>query len=169
MEAVPAEHRPDYPPKTPPPPKRPVEPPRPNEPVAAPAVIRNRRGVNWPFEAADWTPAVASRRVRARLRAWGHSFDDDAVDTATRLLVRAALLDGGRRISVHLTPYGHMVGVLVISHHPPVEDRGAAALDNLARLPAVAGCGAESGPDGRRLWALMAPAGPAARTRRAAR
>lgn len=64
---------PDYPPKTPPPPKKPVELPHadPKDPRPDPrvAIMRNRRGVNWPFESAPWVAGHASSRVLDQLTA----------------------------------------------------------------------------------------------------
>ncbi|MFH8752968.1 hypothetical protein ACH4GK_17765 [Streptomyces rimosus] len=155
-----AEHRPDYPPKTPPPPKRPVEPPRPNEPKHTPTSaarrrvsMANRRGANWPLEAQPWAPAAAHKRVVKQLRQWGYRPNEEAVGNVVTLMVKAAVGDGGRHVSLHLADQNQQALVLVLSHQPgPAPDD--TFLPRLAELGASS-CGTDSAPDGRRLWALL--------------
>ncbi|WP_030670578.1 hypothetical protein [Streptomyces rimosus] len=155
-----AEHRPDYPPKTPPPPKRPVEPPRPNEPKTAPVPaarqrvsMANRRGVNWPLESQPWAPTGARKRVIRQLQQWGYRPDGDAVGAMVTLMVKAAVGDGGRRVSLHLADQHEQALVLVLSHQPgPAPDD--TVLPRLAKLGASS-CGTDNAPDGRRLWVLL--------------
>jgi hypothetical protein len=169
---VDADRRPDYPPKTPPPPKRPVEPPRPEPQGFRPAALvstvrrgvtlRNRRGVNWPLEAAPWSASKASRRVLEQLREWGYRPSDTATESVAAvvtLLVTGALGDGSRRISVHLSDQGRQVCVLVLSHqvglpvgHVPDGDD---VLKQVTEHKVVSGCGSDLAPDGRRLWAVV--------------
>ncbi|MCS0638347.1 hypothetical protein NX801_22360 [Streptomyces sp. LP05-1] len=158
-------HRPDYPPKTPPPPKKPVELPRPDpknprspRPDKARAVMRNRRGANWPLESADWVVGRAQRRVVERLREWRLPFDARAagqVREAVGVLVRAAVGDGGRRISLHLADEDGRAALMVSSHEvPPGGEPGAEHLLALVRH-GVTDCGVDVLPDGRRHWAVV--------------
>ncbi|MFI6475279.1 hypothetical protein ACIBL5_34080 [Streptomyces sp. NPDC050516] len=120
-------HRPDYPPKAPPPPKKPVEPPRPEGAAPGPVLVRarlvarivNRRAANWMLENAPWTPGKAGRHVIGKLAEWGYRLDSDReanITAVTVLLARAALTDGGRRISLHLADQDHQALILVLSH-----------------------------------------------------
>ncbi|GGU46750.1 hypothetical protein [Streptomyces violascens] len=161
-------HRPDYPPKTPPPPKRPVEPPRPEGATAASAVvvrprlvarIANRRAANWTLENAPWTPAKAARHVVGKLAEWGYRLDagkEAGITEVTVLLTRAALTDGGRRISLHLADQDHQALILLLSHqsgHTPEDG------DLLREVTGrgVVSCGTDTDQEGsgRRRWALI--------------
>ncbi|MET9294397.1 hypothetical protein [Streptomyces sp. NPDC003077] len=171
MEADP--HRPDYPPKTPPPPKRPVEPPRP-EPDTKPAphktalatrrpavVIRNRRVTNRVFENAPWSPGKAARHVGEQLTAWGYgdrvAVREDRCAKVTKELVRAALGDGGKRVTVHVADQDDTALILVLSHQDgPVTDPDPAFLAKISTL-GVLSCGTETerNEPGNRRWALL--------------
>lgn len=155
-------HRPDYPPKTPPPPKKPVEAPRPQPAGVAvrgrPMVtMANRRGSNWTLEAQPWSAPGARRRVLGKLRDWGYPLPDHhRIGDMTVVLVKAALGDGGARISVHLADQDQQALILVLSHQPghaPVDD---ALLHELAGMGVVS-CGADTDLEdgGRRRWALV--------------
>ncbi|MEV4975563.1 hypothetical protein [Streptomyces scopuliridis] len=173
-------HAPDYPPKTPPPPKRPVSPPRPEIPPAQGVprprgpqgpltgtarrgvAMRNRRGVNWPMEAAPWSVKGVQRRITNQLGEWGYRpalAALEAVQAVVGHLVTAALGDGSRRISVHLTDQNRQICVLVLSHqtgqatgHAPVGDD---TLTRITEYPIVSSCGTDTAADGRRLWAVI--------------
>lgn len=152
------EHVPDYPPKTPPPPKRPVQPPRPETGVVAvprPRMqVRNRRTAAWSLEAAPWSAGRASRHVVGRLHEWGYREADRAAVGLTEALVRVAVADGGRRVSVHLADQNRQALIVALSHRPgPVEDEGA-LLPELTGLGAVS-CGTDIAEDGRRVWAVL--------------
>ncbi|MEV7282402.1 hypothetical protein [Streptomyces sp. NPDC093111] len=156
---------PDYPPKTPPPPKKPVELPRPDpkdpqnpRPDRRAAVMRNRRGVNWPFESAPWVAGRASSRVLDQLTAWRFRLDDSQraqVDQVVRTLVAAAVQDGGKRISVHLADKaGAAAAIAVYSHDAtPGPPSAPLALADL-RAAGVSDCGAETDLEGRYHWAV---------------
>ncbi|MFD9823289.1 hypothetical protein [Streptomyces violascens] len=160
-------HRPDYPPKTPPPPKKPVEPPRPEGAALGAVLVRprlaariaNRRAANWTLESAPWTPAKAGRYIVGKLGEWGHHLDSDReanITAVTVLLARAALTDGGRRISLHLADQDHQALILILSHqsdHVP-EDEGL--LREVTALGVVS-CGTDTDQEdgGRRRWALI--------------
>lgn len=105
-----SDHAPDHPPKTPPPPKRPVSPPRPETSFTATPLarklVRNRRSANWQLASAPWTPRQASAHVLLRPREWGFREAGRAAAELTELLVRTAVADGGRRVSVHLAGPG---------------------------------------------------------------
>lgn len=100
------EHTPDYPPKTPPPSKRPISPPHPEASLEgtgrARMLVRNRRSANWSLEAAPWAAQKASGFVWGQLHKWGYREADEAAAGLVELLVRTAVADGGRRVSVHL-------------------------------------------------------------------
>ncbi|MFJ2556350.1 MULTISPECIES: hypothetical protein [unclassified Streptomyces] len=155
----------DYPPKTPPPPKKPVSPPFPDPPrpkadgrVATRdrrrVMMAGRRGVNWPLERQEWTPAVAGRRVVDQLRAWGHRPDEEAVAGVVALLVRTAAADGGTRVSLHLADEKRHALVLVLNHCPGMAAPSDHVLQDLMAL-GVTDCGTDTGEDGRRVWALL--------------
>ncbi|MGW1871254.1 hypothetical protein ACWCPS_37670 [Streptomyces mauvecolor] len=159
-------HRPDYPPKTPPPPKKPVEPPRPEGATLRSMLVRprlaariaNRRAANWTLENAPWAPAKAARHVIGKLAGWGYHLDTDreaGITAVTVLLTRAALTDGGRRISLHLADQDHQALILVLSHqagHAPEDERLLREVTALG----VASCGTDTdqADGGRRRWAL---------------
>ena len=164
-----ADHTPSYPPKTPPPPKRPISPPRPTTqpqpgtPLVATArrgvAMKNRRGVNWPMEAAPWTVAKARRRVLVQLKEWGYRPDDQAVATVIAQLVGGVLEDGSRRISVHLSDQDRQACILALSHQQGLTvgqpRTGDDVLTAVSAIPIVSSCGTDTAPDGRRLWAVI--------------
>ncbi|MFJ5893379.1 hypothetical protein [Streptomyces californicus] len=155
MAAV--EHTPDYPPKTPPP-KRPISPPRPEtSPAGTPRArmqVRNRRSANWSLEAAPWSAKKACAHVLGRLHEWGYRETDVAAAGLTELLVRTAVADGGRRVSVHLADQSGQALIVALSHRPGLAAADTAVLPALTRLGAVS-CGTDSADDGRRLWAVL--------------
>ncbi|MFJ7996149.1 hypothetical protein ACIQ7D_03110 [Streptomyces sp. NPDC096310] len=164
MDAGPGGGR-DYPPKTPPPPRKPVSPPFPDPPrPGAPGrvttrdrrrvMMAGRRGVNWPLERQEWTPAVAGRRVVGQLRAWGYRPDEEMVAGVVSLLVRTAASNGGTRVSLHLADERPHALVLVLNHCPGMAAPSDQVLRELAAL-GVTDCGTDTGTDGRRLWALL--------------
>ncbi|MFC9429729.1 hypothetical protein [Streptomyces sp. NPDC056987] len=164
MPLPPPEQRlPDYPPRTPPPPKRPVQPPRP-EPDTKPksplvtarrrVTMANRRGANWTLESAPWSVATARRRVLAQLRVWGHTTADRTAGDLVTVLMRTAVADGGRRVSVHLAEQNRQVLILVLSHQAAPAMTDAEVLPRLAELGAST-CGTDVAEDGRRLWAVL--------------
>ncbi|MEU8892521.1 hypothetical protein [Streptomyces sp. NPDC048442] len=132
--------------------------------------IADRRGHNWPLESRPWSPNSAAKRVVEALHAWGHRFDTDTVGAVVKLLVTAAVDDGGDHLSVHLTDHQDhalvlvLVLVLVLSSVPHTErpdDR--ALLSAIARQGGI-DCGTESAQDGRRRWALLDLAPPLPRS-----
>ncbi|MFC8080047.1 hypothetical protein ACFUN8_31480 [Streptomyces sp. NPDC057307] len=163
-----AEHRPEYPARTPSPPKRPVRPPQPARPTsdtkpksAAPAPhgrarmsMINRRAATWGLEAAPWTAAKASGAVVARLRDWGYPATDRAARDLTALLVSTAVADGGRRVSVHLADQDRQALIVALSHRTGLTVADETLLPQLAALGAVS-CGTDTAVDGRRLWAVL--------------
>ncbi|MFJ4963402.1 hypothetical protein ACIP6P_13295 [Streptomyces sp. NPDC088729] len=152
------EHTPDHPPKTPPPPKRPISPPRPDTRPAGAARprmhVRNRRSANWALEAAPWSAGRAARRVLGRLHEWGYGEIDQVAAGVTELLVRTAVADGGRRVSVHLADQSRQALIVALSHCPGPAAAHDAVLRELTRLGAVS-CGTDTADDGRRVWALL--------------
>ncbi|MCX5401924.1 hypothetical protein [Streptomyces sp. NBC_00102] len=166
---------PSFPPRTPPPPKKPVSPPPPDllrdgddpgraaaGPVLRGVGMRNRRGANWSYESAAWVPAKARRTVLEQLVVWGHRPGPGAVralGAATDLLVTTAVADGGRKVSVHLSDQDGQACVVVLSHRcglaPGQAPDGDDVLHRVTALPGVEGCGTETGPEGRRLWAVV--------------
>ncbi|MEU1091414.1 hypothetical protein ABZ401_32180 [Streptomyces sp. NPDC005892] len=166
---------PSFPPRTPPPAKKPLSPPPPDLPrdgaeggqvvrrtVLRRVGMRNRRGANWTYESAAWVVGKARREVLGQLGAWGHRLGPAAVHgvgSATELLLATALGDGGRRVSVHLSDQGGQACVVVLSHRsglsPGHTADGDDVLHRVTALPGVEGCGTETGPEGRRLWAVV--------------
>ncbi|MFE7043544.1 hypothetical protein ACFU9X_30150 [Streptomyces atratus] len=163
---------PSYPPKTPPPPKKPVSPPRPDTVdgrVAGPGPavrtarrgvgMRNRRGVNWSLESVPWAASIAKRKVAAQLGQWGYRPDQTVIDTVVGLLVTAAVADSGRRLSVHVSDQDWQACILALSHQaglaPGHAPDGDDVLHQITAVPGVTGCGTDTGPDGRRIWAVV--------------
>lgn len=152
-----SDHAPDHPPKTPPPPKRPVSPPRPETSFTATPLarklVRNRRSANWQLASAPWTPRQASAHVLLRPREWGLREAGRAAAELTELLVRTAVADGGRRVSVHLADQGHQALIVALSRQSAQEATNGTVLPELTRLGAVS-CGTDTAEDGRRVWAV---------------
>nr|WP_202461898.1 hypothetical protein [Streptomyces sp. SID8374] len=160
MGATVPDHIPDRPPKTPPPPKRPISPPRPETSLATTAragmLVRNRRAANWQLEAASWSPGKAAAHVLRRLHEWGYDGEVDGVaGQLTELLVRTAVAEGGRRVSVHLADQGGQALIVALSHQSAHTVADTGLLPELARLGAVS-CGTDTAEDGRRAWAVFA-------------
>ncbi|MFI8932553.1 hypothetical protein ACIG3E_33435 [Streptomyces sp. NPDC053474] len=168
---APVKPRPDYPPKTPPPPKKPPSPPPPTPPTppqkkAAPpvrrrpaALIANRRAANWALECAPWSEAKAATKVVEQLRSWGYltsAAQQETYTAVTRHLARAALADGGQRITVHVADQNGAALIMVMSHQDGPGEPVEALLPMIAAL-GVRSCGADIEGDeaGSRRWALL--------------
>ncbi|MFD7495958.1 hypothetical protein ACFV8T_26775 [Streptomyces sp. NPDC059832] len=82
-----------------------------------------------------------------------------AVETVTTLLVEAAVADSGTKVSVHLSDQDGQACVLALSHHTNLttgaDEAGGEVLHRITAHRAVTGCGTDSGPDGRRIWAVI--------------
>lgn len=174
MPAAPIEQPtpPSYPPKTPPPPKKPASPPRPEtadggsgglvRSARCGVVMRGRRGANWVYAANRWAPNKAKEAVLTQLAAWdfrpGQSVLD-AVEAVTVLLVATTVADQGHRVSVHLSDQDGQACILALSHHPGLadldDDAGPEVLHQVTAHRPVTECGMDTGPDGRRVWAVV--------------
>ncbi|MFD9565100.1 hypothetical protein [Streptomyces sp. NPDC059994] len=164
-----AEHRPDYPPKTPTPPKKPPS-PFPSDTGTAPkpvlqgararVTLANRRCANWPLESAPWTATATQRRIVEQLQAWGYRPDPAAVRHVVAALIAPAVADAGRRISVHLADEQGRACILVLSHQHTPQTPTELTLTTVADCPSVAACGTDNAPDGTRLWAVIDLATP---------
>lgn len=165
---------PSYPPKTPPPPKKPPNPPRPNPqyPKPPPSQVMptarrgvgmvNRRGANWSLESAPWAAGKARTAVMEQLGKWKYRPAPDtvtAVEAVTTLLIGAAVADGGTKVSVHLSDQNGQACILALSHHTRLttgaDDAGKDVLHQITAHQPVTGCGTDTGPDGRRIWAVI--------------
>jgi hypothetical protein len=165
---------PSYPPKTPPPPKKPPNPPRPNpqDPKPPPSQVvptarrgvgmANRRGANWVLESAPWAAGKARAAVVEQLGKWKFRAAPaavEAVEAVTTLLVQAAVADGGTTVSVHLSDQDGQACILALSHHTGLatglDDTGGDVLHQITAHQPVTGCGTDTGPDGRRIWAIV--------------
>ncbi|MET9962282.1 hypothetical protein ABZ128_25030 [Streptomyces sp. NPDC006326] len=123
--------------------------------------IRNRRTAGLTFRADEWAAKKAGAQAAARVRAWGHPhLDEHELDTAVGLLVRAAVADGGRRISLHLADQDHRILAVALSHVTGTAPDDS-VLTELASLPGVVACGTDAAADGRRLWVLLDAERPA--------
>ncbi|MFJ8848448.1 hypothetical protein ACIRFF_36810 [Streptomyces cyaneofuscatus] len=89
-----------------------------------------------------------------RLREWGFREAGRAAVELTELLVRTAVADGGRRVSLHLADQGRQALIVVLSHQPAHGAANGAVLPELTRLGAVS-CGTDTAEDGRRVWAVL--------------
>ncbi|MEU6990340.1 hypothetical protein ABZ953_06715 [Streptomyces sp. NPDC046465] len=122
-------------------------------------LIANRRAANWPLENAPWSEKKAGMRVVEQLRAWGYlgaAAQQERYAAVARRLTRAALGDGGRRITVHVADQDGAALIMVLSH---LDGPGAADesfLPSVATL-GVLSCGADTDGDepGNRRWALL--------------
>jgi hypothetical protein len=158
---------PSYPPKSPPPQKKPVEAPRPQPPTKPKSAVerererprlavRNRRTAALTHRSDEWAAKKAAGQALATVRGWGYGRVEAAdLDAVVRHLVNAAVADGGRRVSVHLADQEQRVLVLVLSHRTETDPAEDGLLGELAAVRTVVSCGTDSGPDGRRLWALL--------------
>ncbi|MGW2845384.1 hypothetical protein [Streptomyces sp. NPDC001274] len=124
--------------------------------------MRNRRGVNWSLESAPWAEGIAKRKVAAQLAEWGYQTAPavaEALAAVTGLVVAAAVADGGRRISVHLSDQDQQACILALSHQaglaPGHAPDGDDVLHQITAQAGVTGCGTDTGPDGRRIWAVI--------------
>ncbi|MFG2840837.1 hypothetical protein ACGFYE_38250 [Streptomyces zaomyceticus] len=168
-----------YPPRTPPPQKKPVEAPRPQPstklvtsslPLPGPGqarletrrprmAIKDRRVANWALTAYPWTATQTVGKVTDTVRGWGYGHPaDDALEQTMRLLVDAAIVDDGRRISVHLADQDGMLLVVVLSHTATSPDD--TVLTDLAAVPGTASCGTDTSDEGRRVWAVLSTERP---------
>ncbi|MFF2014109.1 hypothetical protein ACFVWY_34290 [Streptomyces sp. NPDC058195] len=123
--------------------------------------MRNRRGVNWSLESAPWAVNIAQRKITTQLEEWGYRPTPAAaegISAVTGLLVAAAVADGGRRISMHLSDQDQLACIVALSHQvglpPGHAPDGDDVLHEITAVPGVAGCGTDAGPDGRRIWAV---------------
>ncbi|MFJ9683566.1 hypothetical protein ACIRP2_36855 [Streptomyces sp. NPDC101194] len=124
--------------------------------------MRNRRGVNWSLESAPWAAGVAKRKVAAQLGEWGYRPAPAVAETVaavTELVVAAAAAGSGRRISVHLSDQDRQACILALSHQagltPGHVPDGDDVLHRITAQAGVTGCGTDTGPDGRRIWAVI--------------
>ncbi|MFD6277528.1 hypothetical protein ACFWFI_18445 [Streptomyces sp. NPDC060209] len=83
-----------------------------------------------------------------------------AVEAVVTLLVDAAVADRGTRVTVHLSDQGRQVCILTLSHQmpaasPATDDSDDDVLHRITAHQAVTGCGTDTGPDGRRTWAVL--------------
>ncbi|MFH8760356.1 hypothetical protein [Streptomyces atroolivaceus] len=138
--------------------QRPLSPPRPETSLRGTArarmQVRNRRSANWSLEAAPWSAKKATGHVLDRLHEWGYREADQAAAALTELLVRPAVADGGRRVSVHLADQDRQALIVALSHRPGLAVTDDAVLPDLTARGAVA-CGTDTADDGRRLWAIL--------------
>ncbi|MEW1615661.1 MULTISPECIES: hypothetical protein [unclassified Streptomyces] len=116
--------------------------------------VRNRRSANWSLEAASWSPKKALGHVVGRLHEWGYREADQVAGDLTEALVRAAVADGGRRVSVHLADQDRQALIVALSHRPGLAVADPAVLPELTGLGAVS-CGTDTAADGRRVWAVL--------------
>ncbi|MEV7560242.1 hypothetical protein [Streptomyces sp. NPDC089795] len=165
---------PTYPPKSPVPRKQPTESPRPQPAresgtrlpgLPRPRMrIRNRQTAALTFRADEWAPGKAARQALAVVRGWGcPGLDEQDMETAVKLLVAAAVQDGGRRVSVHLADQEEKILVVALSHRPGTAPEGE-VFATLQVLATVDSCGDDLADDGRRLWALLDAAPRSGRT-----
>ncbi|MFD3513830.1 hypothetical protein [Streptomyces sp. NPDC058657] len=90
------------------------------------------------------------------LRAWGYvQFDEEAVRAVVKLLVTAAVDDGGTHLSLHLTDHQEHALVLVLSNGPHADRPDDGSLLHAVATQGASDCGTESAEDGRRRWALL--------------
>ncbi|MFJ6501207.1 hypothetical protein [Streptomyces virginiae] len=117
--------------------------------------IRNRQTAALTFRADEWAPAKAAAQALVVVRGWSCAgVDEQDMEAAVRLLVTAAVRDGGRRVSVHLADQAEKILVVALSHQPGAAPEGA-VFAALTALATVDSCGDDLADDGRRLWALL--------------
>ncbi|MFJ3283318.1 hypothetical protein [Streptomyces halstedii] len=109
---------------------------------------------NWTLEAAPWAVGKAGRAVVGRLHEWGYRHADRVAVDLAELLVRTAVADGGRRVSVHVADQDAQVLIVALSHRSGLAPGGGEVLSELAALGAVS-CGTDAAEDGRRVWAVL--------------
>ncbi|WP_299533719.1 hypothetical protein [uncultured Streptomyces sp.] len=97
-----------------------------------------------------------------QLAAWGHRLGEasrEAVEAVATLLVESALGDGGTRISLHLSDQDGAACIVVLSHTVGLtgshESGGGDVLHRVTGYRHVTGCGSDTGPEGRRIWAVL--------------
>jgi hypothetical protein len=116
------------------------------------------------MESRPWTPNSAAGRVVEALHAWGYLFDTDTVGAVVRLLITAAVDDGGDHLSVHLTDHQDHALVLILSSGPHTERHDDGGLLSAVARQGATDCGTENAQDGRRRWALLDLTPPQPRT-----
>jgi len=81
------------------------------------------------------------------------------VEAVVTLLVEAAVADPGSRVTVHVSDQNRQVCVLTLSHaaalDPAAAGDGEDVLHRITAHQAVTSCGTDTGPDGRRTWAVL--------------
>ncbi|WP_445047897.1 hypothetical protein [Streptomyces drozdowiczii] len=125
--------------------------------------MRGRRGANWVYTANRWAPDKAKEAILTQLAAWdfrpGQSVLN-AIEAVTVLLVETTVADQGRRVSVHLSDQDGQACILALSHDPGLadldDDAGSKVLHQVTAYRPVTECGMDTGPDGRRVWAVVA-------------
>ncbi|MFD3657860.1 hypothetical protein [Streptomyces sp. NPDC058620] len=125
--------------------------------------MANRRGTNWKLESAPWAAGKARAGVLEQLANWHYVLGPAmvaAVEAVTTMLVETAVADGGTCISVHVSDQDGQACIVALSHQPALtagqDTDGEDVLRQITAHRAVTGCGTDTGPDGRRLWAVIA-------------
>ena len=130
--------------------------------------IRNRQTAALTFRSDQWAANKAADQALVAVRAWGYpGLDERDVRVAVRLLVDAAVRDGGRRVSLHLGDQGGKILVVALSHRPGAAPEGDLFAE-LGALATVDSCGDDLAEDGRRVWAVLDAAPRRRRSRTAA-
>ncbi|MEU3656445.1 hypothetical protein AB0E67_27290 [Streptomyces sp. NPDC032161] len=118
--------------------------------------------MNWTLESAPWAVGIAQRKIAAQLEEWGYQRAPvvaEVVEAVTGLVVAAAVADSGRRVSVHLSDQDRQACILALSHQaglaPGHAPDGDDVLHRITAQAGVTGCGTDTGPDGRRIWAVI--------------
>ncbi|MET9463767.1 hypothetical protein ABZY44_02890 [Streptomyces sp. NPDC006544] len=107
------------------------------------------------FRVDEWASKKAAGQALDAVRTWGYpGLSEPDLEAAVRLLVDAAVKDGGRRVSVHLGDQDEKVLVVALSHRAGTAPEGN-VFDGLRRLATLDSCGDDLGDDGRRVWALL--------------
>ncbi|MBM9624345.1 hypothetical protein [Streptomyces zhihengii] len=86
---------------------------------------------------------------------------DSVLEETVRLLVEAAVINAGKRVSVHLAGQDGLLLVVVLSHTGALDD--GAVLASLAAVDGTASCGTDAGDEGRRIWSLLSTEPPRSR------
>ncbi|MEU8677856.1 hypothetical protein [Streptomyces sp. NPDC048560] len=125
--------------------------------------MANRRGMNWKLESAPWAAGKARTAVLEQLAKWDHQPAPTVgatIEAVTTMMVDTAVADGGTRVSLHLSDQDGQACIVALSHRTALPaDHDGDGDDVLRRITAhraVTGCGTDTGPDGRRLWAVIA-------------